>query len=208
MPPASLFQGLNAAASAAGIQLQKRERERASKNKRQKKKQQHSTEGAAPAGPDEQKKKDMFPLMQAAAMALANDRNWTGSAILHHFAQPLAEDHASAVRILKSGHQQVADLYRNYAKGGRQARCLEIWAVLANSQALAECGLLVRNSTRGHEEALEDDAEVLAQDTAACQVDSAAFHLVRQRCQAAVQCADTVQSWLLPQTLPTTGSAC
>ena len=49
---------------------------------------------------------------------------------------------------------------------------------------------------------------MLAQDTAACQVDSAAFHLVRQRCLAAVQYTDTVQGILALATDPADHREC
>lgn len=215
MPPASLFKDLCKAAASAGIQLQKREQERAAQKQRGPKRRKCELAGAKeqdnklPAqNPDGQKQKDMFPLLQSTAVALANERNWAGSAMLHHFVKPLAIEHTHVLQILRSGPTQVANLYRSYAKGSRNEQCLQIWATLADLQALAECGLVISLSTESHEVALHDDAEVLEQDAVASQVDAVAFQLVRQRCLASTQFTDTVQGILALATDPADQAEC
>lgn len=134
----------------------------------------------------------MFSMMQAAAAALANERNWLGSAMLHHFVHPLAEDHRTLVRILSSGSAAVQDLYAFYADGGRARVSFEILSKLHQPDALRDCGFILELETEGHVIAVDDDPQILEQDTLASRADSAVFHLVRQRSLAAVQFTDSV----------------
>ena len=62
-----------------------------------------------------EKTKQMQPMMQAAAVALARERNWLASAMIHHFIEPLALEHRDNVKTLREGQQPTAYLYRKLA---------------------------------------------------------------------------------------------
>ena len=52
-----------------------------------------------------EKAKQMQPMMQSAAVALARERNWLASAMIHHFIEPLALEHRANVKTLRDGQQ-------------------------------------------------------------------------------------------------------
>ena len=103
------------------------------------------------------KTKQMQPMMQAAAIALARERNWLASAMIHHFVEPLALEHRSNVKTLRESQQAAASLYRRLALGFRHRASFQMVARLLDPSRLSECGILVEISLQTHEEALHDD---------------------------------------------------
>ena len=132
-------------------------------------------------------------MMQAAAIALARERNWLASAMIHHFVEPLALEHRCNVQTLREGQQAAASLYRRLALGFRHRASFQMLARLLDPARLFECGVLVEICLRAHEEALHDDPVVLEQNALAAKLDTLVFQLLRQRSIGAVQFSDTAQ---------------
>ena len=134
----------------------------------------------------------MQPMMQAAAIALARERNWLASAMIHHYVEPLALEHRCNVKTLREGQQAAASLYRRLALGFRHRASFQMLARLLDPARLCECGILVDICLQKHEEALQDDPVVLEQNALAARLDALVFQLLRQRSVGAVQFSDTV----------------
>ena len=133
-------------------------------------------------------------MMQAAAVALARERNWLASAMIHHFIEPLALEHRDNVKTLREGQQPTAYLYRKLALGFRHRASFQILSRLLDPQCLSECGFVVDISLKSHEDALEGDPAVLEQDALASKVDTLVLHLLRQRSVGATQFTDSFES--------------
>lgn len=139
-----------------------------------------------------EKAKQMQPMMQAAAVALARERNWLASAMIHHFIEPLALEHRTNVKTLRDGQQATASLYHKLALGFRHRASFQIISRLLDAQCLSECGFIIDISLARHEEALPSDPTVLEQDALASKLDAMILHLLRQRSVGATQFSDSV----------------
>ena len=139
-----------------------------------------------------EKAKQMQPTMQAAAVALARERNWLASAMIHHFSEPLALEHRANVKTLRDGQQATASLYHKLALGFRHRASFQIISRLLDAQCLSECGFTIDISLARREEALPSDPAVLEQDALASKVDAMVLHLLRQRSVGATQFSDSV----------------
>ena len=139
-----------------------------------------------------EKAKQMQPMMQAAAVALARERNWLASAMIHHFIEPLALEHRDNVKTLREGQQATVSLYHKLALGFRHRASFQILTRLLDPQCLSECGFVIDISLARHENALPSDPAVLEQDALASRVDTMVLHLLRQRSVGATQFSDSV----------------
>ena len=99
----------------------------------------------------------MQPMMQAAAVALARERNWLASAMIHHFIEPLALEHRDNVKTLREGQQATVSLYRKRALGFRRRARFQILTRFLDPQCLSECGFVIDISLARHENALRSD---------------------------------------------------
>ena len=203
MPLASVFHDLSRLAAHAGLDLQMAEASRKRKRKTQSPglgPGESAPEAAEPtdlaASSQKNKAAQTKSMMQVAAAALAQERNFDISAMLHHFVEPFAMAHKELVTTLRGGPEATRGLYVSLAKGGKLAPCHEAVLKLAAAVPLSECALLVECLAEAHLEAMEDSPDVVQQDTLAGQLEGLVWQLCRQTAVTSSQFTDTIMGQL------------
>lgn len=208
LPPASIFDDLNRAAAQTGLSLSESEAIRKNKKAQKSKKKKETTAeppnevaeapAEAPAELEGCKENEqikatkMQSMMHAAAAALARDKNFEASAMLHHFVAPFAIAHAELAKMLKKGSADVARMYMKCAQGQRLSPAFESIQKLHDIIVLSEVGLIMEASSEAHLSALDDDILVAEQDTIASRAESLVWQLCRQSAYTSAQFSDTL----------------
>ena len=204
MPLASVFHDLSCLAAHTGLDLQVAEASR-----KRKPKHQSPASGPGEAAPEAAEPTDLAAssqknkaaqtksMMQVAAAALAQERNFDISAMLNHFVEPFAMAHKELVATLRDGPEATRSLYISLAKGEKLAPCHEAVLKLAAATPLSECALLVECLAEAHLEALDDSLDVAQQDTLAGQLEGLVWQLCRQAAVTSSQFTDTIMGQLV-----------
>ena len=203
MPLASMFHDLSHLAAHTGLDLQKAELSRKRKAKNQgpgPEPAEAAPEAAEPtdlaATSHSNKAAQIKSMMQLVAAALAREQNYDISAMLHHFVEPFALAHKELVATLRGGPASIRAHYANLAKGEKLNPCREAVLKLAAAVPLSECGLLVECTAEAHLEALDNNPDVVQQDTLAAKLEGLTWQLCRQAAVTSAQFTDTIMGQL------------
>ena len=130
-----------------------------------------------------QKMKEMWSSCQAAAIALATERNILGMDLIHFYVEPFRNMLRRIEAQLRQGPAGVRDLFSGLACGKHAQPAQETLALKFNPTVLAECGLVLAPGTQQEAEAFMNDPVALEQDAIAKEIDKLAWHLASEHTQ-------------------------
>lgn len=162
-------------------------------------------------GPEETTKKEevksvklaeMYSAMQAAAIALASERNCLGMDVIHFTVKPIRTYYTEVQAAVRGGPATVRSLFSTLARGKMHEASAAMWLGLADHEALEACGLALECALSVHADVLPGDAWLLEQEHIAKLLDGCVLSLVAERSDEAVtheadfiaQCAGLLHS--------------
>jgi len=134
----------------------------------------------------QKKLKEMFSSMQAAAIALASERNSVGMDVIHYIGAPTRHFYSHIQECVRGGPHQVRIFYANLATGQMHKASVEIWTQLQNAEVLKTCGVILERSFLMEDEILEGESLVMEQSSIVALLDDCALSLIAERCDEAI----------------------